>query len=63
MARDRTNFARRLFAGIAPDYERMGALLSIGQDGQMETFPGCEDERSSGIEGARCRGRHAARLP
>jgi demethylmenaquinone methyltransferase/2-methoxy-6-polyprenyl-1,4-benzoquinol methylase len=38
MARDRTNFARRLFAGIAPDYERMGALLSIGQDGRWRRF-------------------------
>jgi demethylmenaquinone methyltransferase/2-methoxy-6-polyprenyl-1,4-benzoquinol methylase len=37
MARDR-NFARRLFAGIALDYERMGALLSIGQDGRWRRF-------------------------
>jgi len=29
---DRTRHAQRLFAGIAPEYERMGALLSLGQD-------------------------------
>jgi demethylmenaquinone methyltransferase/2-methoxy-6-polyprenyl-1,4-benzoquinol methylase len=29
---ERTRFAERLFAGIAPQYERMGALLSFGQD-------------------------------
>ncbi len=38
MARDRSHFARRLFAGIASDYERMGALLSIGQDGRWRRF-------------------------
>ena len=38
MAGDRSHFARRLFAGIAPDYERMGALLSIGQDGRWRRF-------------------------
>jgi demethylmenaquinone methyltransferase/2-methoxy-6-polyprenyl-1,4-benzoquinol methylase len=34
MAHERSHFARRLFAGIAPQYEWMGALLSIGQDGR-----------------------------
>jgi demethylmenaquinone methyltransferase/2-methoxy-6-polyprenyl-1,4-benzoquinol methylase len=29
---DRTRHARNLFAGIAPEYERMGAVLSFGQD-------------------------------
>ncbi len=32
MATDRNRFASRLFAGIAPEYEWMGALLSFGQD-------------------------------
>jgi demethylmenaquinone methyltransferase / 2-methoxy-6-polyprenyl-1,4-benzoquinol methylase len=31
-ASPKTQHARRLFAGIAPQYERMGALLSFGQD-------------------------------
>ncbi|HEX5936850.1 MAG TPA: class I SAM-dependent methyltransferase [Actinomycetota bacterium] len=31
-------FARRLFAGIAPQYERMGAILSIGQDARWRGF-------------------------
>ena len=31
-------FARRLFAGIAPQYERMGAILSIGQDARWRRF-------------------------
>lgn len=35
---DRTRFARRLFAGIAPQYERMGALLSLGQDERWRRF-------------------------
>jgi demethylmenaquinone methyltransferase/2-methoxy-6-polyprenyl-1,4-benzoquinol methylase len=29
---ERNRSARRLFAGIAPEYDRMGALLSFGQD-------------------------------
>jgi demethylmenaquinone methyltransferase/2-methoxy-6-polyprenyl-1,4-benzoquinol methylase len=29
---DRAAFARELFAGIAPGYDRMGAVLSFGQD-------------------------------
>jgi len=29
---ERTRHARTLFAGIAPDYDRMGAVLSFGQD-------------------------------
>jgi demethylmenaquinone methyltransferase/2-methoxy-6-polyprenyl-1,4-benzoquinol methylase len=29
---ERNRFARRLFAGIAPEYDRMGAILSFGQD-------------------------------
>ena len=29
---DRARHARTLFAGIAPEYERMGAVLSFGQD-------------------------------
>src|SRR5687767_3478985 len=38
MRPDRTRFARGLFAGIAPQYERMGALLSLGQDGRWRRF-------------------------
>lgn len=32
METERNRFARRLFAGIAPQYDRMGAVLSFGQD-------------------------------
>lgn len=35
---DRSRFARRLFAGIAPEYDRMGALLSFGQDPRWRRF-------------------------
>lgn len=38
MAVGRTRFAKRLFAGIAPQYERMGALLSFGQDARWRRF-------------------------
>ena len=38
MRPDRSRFARGLFAGIAPQYERMGALLSFGQDGRWRRF-------------------------
>src|SRR5262245_26033680 len=31
-------FARGLFAGIAPQYERMGAILSAGQDARWRRF-------------------------
>ena len=31
-------FARRLFAGIAPQYERMGSILSLGQDARWRRF-------------------------
>ena len=31
-------FARGLFAGIAPQYERMGAILSFGQDARWRRF-------------------------
>jgi demethylmenaquinone methyltransferase / 2-methoxy-6-polyprenyl-1,4-benzoquinol methylase len=34
----RTDHARRLFAGIAPQYERMGALMSFGADGRWRRF-------------------------
>jgi demethylmenaquinone methyltransferase/2-methoxy-6-polyprenyl-1,4-benzoquinol methylase len=34
----RTRNARRLFAGIAPEYERMGSLLSFGQDPRWRRF-------------------------
>jgi demethylmenaquinone methyltransferase/2-methoxy-6-polyprenyl-1,4-benzoquinol methylase len=34
----RTRHARRLFAGIAPEYERMGSLLSFGQDPRWRRF-------------------------
>jgi demethylmenaquinone methyltransferase/2-methoxy-6-polyprenyl-1,4-benzoquinol methylase len=35
---DRTRFAKRLFAGIAPEYDRMGSLLSFGQDPRWRRF-------------------------
>jgi demethylmenaquinone methyltransferase/2-methoxy-6-polyprenyl-1,4-benzoquinol methylase len=38
MEGDRSRFARWLFAGIAPQYERMGALLSLGQDERWRRF-------------------------
>lgn len=38
MTVERTRFAKRLFAGIAPQYERMGALLSFGQDARWRRF-------------------------
>jgi demethylmenaquinone methyltransferase/2-methoxy-6-polyprenyl-1,4-benzoquinol methylase len=47
---DRTWFARRLFAGIAPQYERMGALLSFGQDERWRRFL---VSRSNAVPGAR----------
>jgi demethylmenaquinone methyltransferase / 2-methoxy-6-polyprenyl-1,4-benzoquinol methylase len=34
----RVRHARALFAGIAPEYERMGALLSFGQDPRWRRF-------------------------
>jgi demethylmenaquinone methyltransferase / 2-methoxy-6-polyprenyl-1,4-benzoquinol methylase len=47
-ASSRTRHARRLFAGIAPEYERMGAVLGFGQDArwrramveQVQPMPG-----------------------
>jgi demethylmenaquinone methyltransferase/2-methoxy-6-polyprenyl-1,4-benzoquinol methylase len=38
MTPERNRFARRLFEGIAPQYERMGALLSFGQDARWRRF-------------------------
>jgi demethylmenaquinone methyltransferase/2-methoxy-6-polyprenyl-1,4-benzoquinol methylase len=38
MTPDRNRFARTLFADIAPRYERMGALLSFGQDERWRRF-------------------------
>ena len=35
---DRTRQARRLFAGIAPEYDRMGSVLSFGQDPRWRRF-------------------------
>lgn len=35
---ERTRHARTLFAGIAPDYDRMGAVLSFGQDPRWRRF-------------------------
>jgi demethylmenaquinone methyltransferase/2-methoxy-6-polyprenyl-1,4-benzoquinol methylase len=35
---ERTRFARTLFAGIASEYERMGAFLSVGQDPRWRRF-------------------------
>ena len=50
MTAERTRFARRLFAGIAPQYERMGALLSFGQDARWRRFL---VSRSNAVPGAR----------
>ncbi|HKI29975.1 MAG TPA: class I SAM-dependent methyltransferase [Actinomycetota bacterium] len=35
---ERTRQARRLFAGIAPEYDRMGSVLSFGQDPRWRRF-------------------------
>ena len=35
---DRARFARSLFAGIAPQYERMASVLSFGQDAGVRGF-------------------------
>jgi demethylmenaquinone methyltransferase / 2-methoxy-6-polyprenyl-1,4-benzoquinol methylase len=35
---ERTQYARRLFAGIAPEYDRMGSVLSFGQDPRWRRF-------------------------
>jgi demethylmenaquinone methyltransferase / 2-methoxy-6-polyprenyl-1,4-benzoquinol methylase len=35
---ERAREARRLFAGIAPEYDRMGAVLSFGQDPRWRRF-------------------------
>jgi len=35
---DRSRFARGLFAGIAPEYDRVGAVLSFGQDPRWRRF-------------------------
>jgi demethylmenaquinone methyltransferase / 2-methoxy-6-polyprenyl-1,4-benzoquinol methylase len=35
---ERTHHARRLFAGIAPEYDRMGSVLSFGQDPRWRRF-------------------------
>jgi demethylmenaquinone methyltransferase / 2-methoxy-6-polyprenyl-1,4-benzoquinol methylase len=37
-ATDRPRFARELFAGIAPEYDRMGAVLSFGQDPRWRRY-------------------------
>jgi demethylmenaquinone methyltransferase/2-methoxy-6-polyprenyl-1,4-benzoquinol methylase len=38
MTTERNRFAERLFAGIAPQYDRVGALLSMGQDPRWRRF-------------------------
>lgn len=38
MRTERNRFADRLFAEIAPDYERMGRILSLGQDSRWRRF-------------------------
>lgn len=37
-ASGRNRFAGRLFAGIAPQYDRIGAFLSLGQDERWRSF-------------------------
>jgi demethylmenaquinone methyltransferase/2-methoxy-6-polyprenyl-1,4-benzoquinol methylase len=50
LAVERTRFAKRLFAGIATQYERMGALLSFGQDARWRRFL---VSRSNAVPGGR----------
>jgi demethylmenaquinone methyltransferase/2-methoxy-6-polyprenyl-1,4-benzoquinol methylase len=38
MDSERTRHARSLFAGIAPEYDRMGSVLSFGQDPRWRRF-------------------------
>jgi demethylmenaquinone methyltransferase/2-methoxy-6-polyprenyl-1,4-benzoquinol methylase len=38
MDAERMRHAKRLFAGIAPEYDRMGAVLSFGQDPRWRRF-------------------------
>jgi demethylmenaquinone methyltransferase / 2-methoxy-6-polyprenyl-1,4-benzoquinol methylase len=38
MTSERNRFAARLFEGIAPQYDRVGALLSLGQDPRWRRF-------------------------
>src|SRR5438093_13251721 len=38
MASDRARFARQLFGAIAPQYDRMGVVLSFGQDPRWRRF-------------------------
>jgi demethylmenaquinone methyltransferase/2-methoxy-6-polyprenyl-1,4-benzoquinol methylase len=38
MTTDRNRFAARLFEGVAPQYDRVGALLSLGQDPRWRRF-------------------------
>lgn len=35
---ERNRFAVRLFAGVAPQYDRIGAVLSLGQDARWRRF-------------------------
>jgi demethylmenaquinone methyltransferase / 2-methoxy-6-polyprenyl-1,4-benzoquinol methylase len=35
---ERTRFARQLFGAIAPEYDRMGAIMSFGQDPSWRRF-------------------------
>jgi demethylmenaquinone methyltransferase/2-methoxy-6-polyprenyl-1,4-benzoquinol methylase len=49
-ASERNRFADRLFAGVAPQYDRMGAVLSFGQDARWRRFLG---SRSNAIPGGR----------
>jgi demethylmenaquinone methyltransferase / 2-methoxy-6-polyprenyl-1,4-benzoquinol methylase len=35
---ERTHHARSLFAGIAPQYERMGSVMSLGQEERVRRF-------------------------
>ena len=35
---ERTRQARTIFSGIAPEYDRMGAVLSLGQDPRWRRF-------------------------
>jgi demethylmenaquinone methyltransferase/2-methoxy-6-polyprenyl-1,4-benzoquinol methylase len=50
MVSEPNRFARRLFSGIAPQYERLGAILSLGQDARWRRFL---VDRTNAIPGAR----------
>ena len=51
---DRARHARTLFAGIAPEYEWMGAVLSFGQDSDIESWKPQSRLRKQRAENSAC---------